>query len=93
MYNCVDPVCMYISYNHIQLVSSCYYLDVVLVSGRIFTTDVERNKKKICGAINDLVVKEKFLSEESLVEIIIKQCCPVLSYGAGVWRIKCRIYA
>ena len=55
-------------------------LGFMLVSGSIFTTDVDRN--------NDLVVIEEFFSEESLVVIIVKQCLPVFSYGAGVRRIK-----
>jgi hypothetical protein len=69
----------------ISWVSECVYLGVKL---RVFTTMVDNNKRKFFAAFNDIVFNGRFLSEECLMELFVKQCVPILMYGACNWRMN-----
>ena len=83
---------MLIGNEHMEWVNECTYLGVKLMSGKIFTTVVDNNKRKFYVAFNDLVCNGWFLSEEILMEIFVKQCVPILMYGACNWRMNAEEY-
>ena len=83
---------MLIGNEHVEWVNECTYLGVKLMSGKIFTTVVDNNKRKFYVAFNDLVCNGWFLSEEILMEIFVKQCVPILMYGACNWRMNAEEY-
>ena len=79
---------LFISDKPIKWVQQCTYLGVDLVSGKCFTTDVETRKRKFIACVNSVICRGKFLSEECLVEIICKQCLPILTYGCVNWYLN-----
>ena len=38
--------------------------------------------------VNDVIGNSDFLSEECVLEIIQKQCLPILMFGAGAWKLR-----
>ena len=72
----------------IKWVDCCIYLGVGLKTGKTFAACADSNRRKFCGAVNNVITNENFLSEESLMEIIQKQCVYILMYGAGVWKLN-----
>ena len=52
------------------------YFEVKLVAGRGFVTDIKNLKIKFCSAFNDVLLNGGYLSEECLIEILVKQCVP-----------------
>ena len=61
------------------------------VAGNFFATCVESNKRTFCGALNK-IISFYYLHEECLMEIIQKQCVPILLNGAGVWILNVHMY-
>ena len=55
---------MVIGRKDIKWADSCVYLGVELKPGRTFTTLVERNKRKFCTSVYDVIGNSDFLSEE-----------------------------
>ena len=72
----------------IKWVDSCVYLGVELKAGKTFTTLAESNRRKFCASVNDIIGNSDFLSEECVLEIIQKQCLPILMFGAGAWKLR-----
>jgi len=77
--------CLNVANKSIKWVQSCLYLGVKLVSHKHFLTDVEERKRKFFAAVNNVLTNAYYLSEECLVELIQKQCFPILTYGCGNW--------
>ena len=67
---------------------SCIYLGVELKADKTFTTLAERNRRKFCASVNDVIGNSDFLSEECVLKIIQKQCLPILMFGAGAWKLR-----
>ena len=72
----------------IKLVDICIYLVVELKAGKTFAIRAESNRRKFYGAVNNVITDENFLSAKCLMEIIQKQCIPILMYSAGVWKLN-----
>ena len=79
---------MVIGREEIKWADSSVYLGVELKAGGTFTTLAERNRRKFCASINDVIGNSDFLSEECVLEIIQKQCLPILMFGAGAWKLR-----
>ena len=79
---------MVIGREDIKWADSCVYLGVELKAGRTFTTLAGRNRRKFCASVNDVIDNSDFLSEECVLEIIQKQCLPILMFGAGAWKLR-----
>ena len=60
------------------------YLGVKRVVGRGFVIDIENRRRKFCSAFNDILLNGGYMLEECLLEILEKQCMPVLTYGIGI---------
>jgi hypothetical protein len=61
------------------------YLGVNLIMRRkVLTMDIEGRIKKFNGATYDVLLNAKELSEVVKCESIVKNCLPVLMYGAIV---------
>ena len=63
---------MVIGREDIKWADSCVYLSVELKAGRTFITLAERNRRKFCASVNDVIGNSDFLSEECVLEIIQK---------------------
>ena len=72
----------------IKWADSCVYLGVELKAGRTFTTLAKRNRRKFCASVNDVISNSDFLSEECVLEIIQKQCLPILMFSAEAWKLR-----
>ena len=79
---------MVIGREDIKWADSCVYLGVELKAGRTYTTLAERNRRKFCASVNDVIGNSDFLSEECVLEIIQKQCLLILIFGAGAWKLR-----
>ena len=51
-------------------------------------SDVGERKQKFIGSFNNVVANGYFMSEECIVEVLVKQCIPVLMYAAGMWAMN-----
>ena len=69
-------------------VSECIYLGVRILSGKQFCNNVEECRRKFCGSVNAVIQYKNQLSEECIMNIIEKQCVPVLLYGCATWCIS-----
>ena len=78
----------FIGREDIKWADSCVYLGVELKAGRTFTTLAEKNRRKFCASANDVIGNSDFLSEECVLEIIQKQCLPILIFGVGAWKLR-----
>ena len=47
-----------------------------------------RQRAKFLSAVNNFVSNGRGLSEECLIELIYKQCLPVLTYGCCNWNLN-----
>ena len=72
----------------ISWVKEFMYLGVKLVAARGFVTDIENCWRKFCSALNDVLLNGGYMSEECPMEILVKQCMPVLTYGVGIWSVS-----
>ena len=72
----------------IAWVDSCCYLGNKLISGKRFLIDVHDRKRKFFGAVNNVLSNGRGLSEECLIELIHKQCLPILTYGCCNWNLN-----
>ena len=59
------------------------YLGIQLIARKHFKTDW-RKGKKIVVAVNNVMYIGYYMSEECIMEILCKQCMPVLMYASGV---------
>ena len=49
---------------------------------------IENRRRKFCSAFNDVLLNGGYMWEECLMEILVKQCIPVLTYGVGIRGVK-----
>ena len=42
-------------------------------------------KRKLFVAVNNVMCSTYFMSRECILEILCKQCMPILAYASGVW--------
>ena len=61
-----------------------------MVSGKHLVTDLEDRKRKFFIAINNVLTNSRptGLSEECLVEMLVKQCMLILMHSCGNWCIN-----
>jgi hypothetical protein len=86
--NNVNVTSMKMGTEFISWVKDCMYLGIKLVAGRGFVTDIENRRRKFCSAFNDVLLNGGYMSEECIMEILVKQCLPVLTYGVGIWNVS-----
>ena len=70
----------------INWANECCYLGVVIVAGKVFTTNIEMRRRKFCGATNDILSFRSMLSEECIMHVVNAQALPILAYGAALWK-------
>ena len=81
-------LCVSIASKAIVWVDSYSYLGIKLISGKSFSNDVQDRKRKFFGAVNNILSNGRGLSEECLIELIHKQCLPILTYGCFNWKLN-----
>ena len=79
-------LCVGITSKAIVWVDSCSYLGIKLISEKSFSNDVQN--RKFFGAVNNILSNGRILSEECLIELIHKQCLPILTYGCCNWNLN-----
>ena len=87
-FDCILQTEMVIGRDKIEWVSECIYLGVRILSGKQFCNNVEECRRKFCGSVNAVIQYKNQLSEECIMNIIEKQCVPVLLYGCATWCIS-----
>ena len=77
---------LYIGNESINWANECCYLGVVIVAGKVFTTNIEIRRRKFCGAANDILSFRSILSEECIMHVVNAQALFILAYGAALWK-------
>ena len=75
---------MFVSGKPIEWVRQCKHLDVKIQAGDVFKIDVEDRKRAFIASINNVITNGSFLSE-CIMEMIVKQCLPILTRGCANW--------
>ena len=77
---------LYIGNGSINWANECCYLGVVIVAGKVFTTNIKMRRRKFCGAANDILSFRSMLSEKCIIHVVNAQALPILAYGAALWK-------
>ena len=72
---------LFVSGKPIECVQQFKYLGVKIQTGDVFKTDLKDKKRAFIASLNTVITNDSFLSEECIMEIIVKQCLPILIYG------------
>ena len=59
-----------------------------LVSGKHLVTGLEDRTRKFYIAVNNVLINDIGLSEECLVETLVKQCTPIFMYIYDNWCLN-----
>ena len=82
------PICSLVG-SSVPSVSELRYLGVYLLSGDVFRTSVQYQKKKFCRAVNAIFSKTLGLANEDVVVYLLKvKCLPILLYASEVSSLK-----
>jgi sarcosine oxidase/L-pipecolate oxidase len=82
------PICSLVG-SSVPSVSELRYLGVYLLSGDVFRTSVQYQKKKFCRAVNAIFSKTLGLANEDVVVYLLKvKCLPILLYASEVCSLR-----
>ena len=70
---------LFVSWKPIEWVQQCEYFGVKIQAGDVFKTTVEDRKRVFIASVNNVITNCSFLSGECIMEIIVKQCLPILT--------------
>ena len=65
-------------------------LDMKLITGKHFNTDIGERKRKFFVAVNNVMYNGCFMCEDCFIEILCKQCMPILMHASGVRSLSAK---
>ena len=80
--------CLYLGLTAVMWCDSFQYLGVTLIGGRHLSVDVDCNRKKFLATAYAILNRCGGLSEEVLMQLITKQCVPILLYGVECFNLS-----
>ena len=63
---------------HLEWINELVYLEVKLVSGKVFCVNADVQRCKFFASVNQVITQGRGLSEEILMHVLKTQCVPIL---------------